>query len=64
MEHGIAAIVIEHRLELLAAVATRVVVLHLGTVIAHATPDEVFDDPAVRAVYFDHVAAEVGVHDS
>ncbi len=53
-EHGIATIVIEHRLELLAAVAREVSVLHLGQVIARDRPERVFDDPEVRAVYFEH----------
>ena len=51
-EHDIAVIAIEHRLELLAAISERVVVLDLGRVIAAGTPDEVFNDPRVHAAYF------------
>ena len=46
-------ILIEHRLELLTAVADRCVVLDLGEVIATGAPRDVFDDPRVRAAYFE-----------
>lgn len=45
-------LIVEHRLELLEAVADRVVVLDLGAVIATGAPGEVFDVPAVRQAYF------------
>lgn len=51
-EYALAVIVIEHRLELLAAIAERVVVLDLGQVIASGSPAAVFDDPRVHAAYF------------
>jgi branched-chain amino acid transport system ATP-binding protein len=50
---GAAVIVVEHRLELLTAVADRVAVLDEGRKIAEGPPGEVFDDPAVRAAYFE-----------
>jgi ABC-type branched-subunit amino acid transport system ATPase component len=50
---GIAVIVVEHRLELLRAVAETVVVMDAGKVIAEGPPAVVFDDPVVRAAYFD-----------
>ena len=50
------AILIEHRLELLSAIADRTVVLDLGEVIATGTPREVFDDPRVHAAYFEEPA--------
>jgi branched-chain amino acid transport system ATP-binding protein len=50
---GMAVIVVEHRLELLHAVADRVVVMDAGAVIAEGPPAAVFDDPAVRAAYFE-----------
>lgn len=52
-ETGAAVIVVEHRLELLTAIAERVAVLDEGTKIAEGPPAEVFDDPAVRAAYFE-----------
>ncbi len=52
-EHAIGAILIEHRLELLSAIADRAVVLDLGEVIATGTPKEVFNDPRVHEAYFE-----------
>jgi len=52
-EHNIAAILIEHRLELLSAIADRAVVLDMGEVIATGTPREVFDNPRVLEAYFE-----------
>lgn len=52
-EYAIGVILIEHRLELLAAVADNAVVLDLGQVIATGPPRKVFDDPKVRAAYFE-----------
>lgn len=51
-EHAIGAILIEHRLELLSAIADRTVVLDLGEVIATGSPAEVFNDKRVHAAYF------------
>jgi len=50
---GMAVIVVEHRLELLRAVAETVAVMDAGKVIAEGPPSVVFDDPAVRAAYFE-----------
>jgi ABC-type branched-subunit amino acid transport system ATPase component len=52
-EMRIAVMLVEHRLELLAAIADRVVVLDLGHLIAEGRPDTVFKDPLVRAAYFE-----------
>jgi branched-chain amino acid transport system ATP-binding protein len=52
-ELQVAVIVVEHRLELLAAIADRVLVLDLGKLIAEGPPETVFTDPAVRAAYFE-----------
>jgi ABC-type branched-subunit amino acid transport system ATPase component len=52
-EAGVAVVVVEHRLELLYAVAERVLVMDAGRSIAEGPPDEVFNDPAVRAAYFE-----------
>lgn len=50
---SIAISVVEHRLEFLSAVAHRVAVMDAGKVIAEGTPGDVFDDPIVRAAYFE-----------
>lgn len=55
-EYHIAAILIEHRLELLSAIADRTVVLDMGEVIATGTPQEVFQNPRVLAAYFEEPA--------
>ena len=55
-EHGTAIVIVEHRLELLALVASRVIVLDLGKIIAEGPPETVFDEPSVRAAYFETVA--------
>lgn len=51
-ELQMALIVVEHRLELLSAIADEVVVLDLGRLIARGSPETVFEDSAVRAAYF------------
>lgn len=57
-EYAIALVLIEHRLELLSAVADACVVLDLGEVIARGSPAQVFDDPQVKAAYFEGQDAE------
>ncbi len=52
-ELGVAVLLVEHRLELLAAIAERVIVLDAGEVIAEGPPHTVFDHPDVRAAYFE-----------
>jgi ABC-type branched-subunit amino acid transport system ATPase component len=52
-ERGCAVVVVEHRLELLFAIARRVVVLDAGSVIAEGPANEVFDLPIVRKAYFE-----------
>ena len=51
-EYNIGVILIEHRLELLAAIADDCVVLDLGEVIASGKPRDVFGDPRVRSRLF------------
>ena len=48
-----AVVVVEHRLELLLAVAETVLVMDAGRVIAEGPPASVFEDPVVRAAYFE-----------
>jgi branched-chain amino acid transport system ATP-binding protein len=52
-ETGMAVIVVEHRLELLFAVAETVLVMDAGKGIALGPPSEVFEQPIVRAAYFE-----------
>ena len=52
-ERGCAVVVVEHRLELLFAIARRVVVLDAGAVIAEGPAKEVFELPIVRKAYFE-----------
>ena len=56
-EMKIAILIVEHRLELLAAIADEVMVLDLGRRIASGEPTEVFNHPGVRAAYFEQVSA-------
>ncbi|NPU64365.1 ATP-binding cassette domain-containing protein [Bradyrhizobium sp. 83012] len=55
-EYHLAIILIEHRLELLGAIADRVYVLDLGAMIAEGAPEDVFRDDRVQAAYFGGVA--------
>ena len=52
-EYKIGVVLIEHRLELLAAVADQCAVLDLGEVIATGTPQDVFSNARVKAAYFE-----------
>ncbi len=52
-EMRVALLVVEHRLELLSAVADEVMVLDLGRRIASGRPESVFTNPDVRAAYFE-----------
>lgn len=52
-EMNIAVIIVEHRMELLASIADRVIVMDAGEVIAAGELDEIIDSPAVRAAYFE-----------
>ncbi len=50
-ERGVAVLVVEHDLDLVAAVVGRLVVLDVGRVIADGSVEEVMADPAVRRAY-------------
>ena len=52
-ELNIGLVIVEHRLELLEAIADKVVVLEAGSVIADGPPERVFADPVVREAYFE-----------
>jgi ABC-type branched-subunit amino acid transport system ATPase component len=57
VETGLAVAVVEHRLELLHAVAETVIVMDAGKTIAEGPPEVVFEDPVVRQAYFEAPAA-------
>jgi len=50
-EHRLAVLFTEHDMSVVFGFATRVIVLHLGEVIAAGTPEAVRADPRVREVY-------------
>lgn len=52
-EMDIAVIIVEHRMELLDSIADRVIVMDAGEIIAKGDMDDVIDNPAVRAAYFE-----------
>lgn len=54
-EMNVAIIIVEHRIELLAAIADRVMVMDAGEKIAEGTLTEVLSDPRVNAAYFENV---------
>jgi branched-chain amino acid transport system ATP-binding protein len=56
-EMAVGVMLVEHRLELLSAIADRAIVLDLGKLIAEGDPDAVFEDSRVRAAYFEVEAA-------
>jgi branched-chain amino acid transport system permease protein len=49
--HGIGVLVIEHDVEFVSQLCSRIIVMNEGAVIANAAPNEVLNDPAVIASY-------------
>ena len=50
-ERGMAVLLVEHDLNMVASVVDRTIVMNLGAVIAEGTFDEVMSDPGVRQAY-------------
>ncbi|HTN96202.1 MAG TPA: ABC transporter ATP-binding protein, partial [Nordella sp.] len=54
-EMNVAIIIVEHRIELLATIADRVMVMDAGETISEGALDMVLNDPRVHAAYFENV---------
>lgn len=54
-EMNVAIIIVEHRIELLATIADRVMVMDAGETISEGALDTVLNDPRVHAAYFENV---------
>jgi branched-chain amino acid transport system ATP-binding protein len=50
-DDGVTVLVVDHKIDFLRGICTRMLVLQLGEVIADGTPDDVFSDPAVVDAY-------------
>lgn len=59
-ERGVSVLVIEHHMDVVAAICDRVLVLSYGGTIAAGPPAEALADPAVVAAYLGRAAAGVG----
>jgi branched-chain amino acid transport system ATP-binding protein len=55
-EINVTVIIVEHRIELLATIADRVIVMDAGEIISEGGLDYVLNDPKVNAAYFENLA--------
>jgi ABC-type branched-subunit amino acid transport system ATPase component len=60
---GATVVIVEHHLDLVASIASHVIVLDRGRVLAAGAPSEVFADPAVQRAYMGERAVQ-GAHAS
>ncbi len=58
-EHGLSVLLIEHDLDFVREISSRIVVLHQGTLLMEGTVAEVIASELVRAVYAGHDAGQV-----
>lgn len=61
-ERGVSVLVIEHHMDVVAAICDRVLVLSYGEEIASGRPREALAEPAVVAAYLGRSAAKAGLH--
>jgi branched-chain amino acid transport system ATP-binding protein len=54
-EMGVSVVIVEHRIELLATIADRVMVMDAGEKIAEGLLADILNDPKVHAAYFENV---------
>lgn len=61
-ERGVSVLVIEHHMDVVAAICDRVLVLSYGDTIASGPPAEALAEPAVVTAYLGRAAARAGAH--
>jgi branched-chain amino acid transport system ATP-binding protein len=54
-EMNVTVIIVEHRIELLATIADRAIVMDAGEIISEGSLDHVLADPKVNAAYFENL---------